>query len=697
MRWGIGASIGVLAALTPGSGAWATEAATSVTEVVVTASRSGAPIEALPTSVSVLDAEALKAQLTYSTNIMRALEFAIPGLAPQRETRGNCSPNIRGRATSILINGVPVNENIRQSTCNQMYQLSPFAIERVEVLRGGTALYGAGSPGGIINFITRRARGPELEVDAVAQTSFNTSQLDDSLTTDLYAGAGQRFAGWDYYLGAAYTDGGAGRTPSGDYVPTRMYESVTLNGSVGLQIGGGELRGTATWYREDKGSEFSADGTQSVGNFAPVAPIASHPQLDEDVQRSTTLAVSYDHPEVLGHELSVSGYYQDQLYRQRDNFFDVTFGNDFFASDSDHDRLGFRSTLVKRLDLGSVEFVGSYGFDFTENSYFRPVIDPTRPGVITGFVSPEVVFKTYSAFAQAEFDLGRVRVVGGVRQEWYRGKVGTRGYDPTISGSARPGDFGESDLALFNLGAVADLTPEVQLYGGFSQGAEISQLGRAARGAANPGLITPEPATSDQYELGVRGTHGPVRLELAAFRSTSDKASLLQPDPSCAGQTLCPLIPLRARQRFWGFEGSADWRASEQLDLGLVVTWQRGEIFDESLGRFIEYSTDTVAPLRIVGSATYRPVEPLSLSLQGAYYGAADFYSPSEQALGYVNTDSVFLMDASASYRVRAGELYLAASNLLNEEYVAVADQGVGFFYYRAEGRRVTLGYRARF
>ena len=697
MRWGIGASIGVLAALTQAGVASGAEA-TSVTEVVVTASRSGSPIEALPTSVSVLDSEALEGQLAYSTNIMRALEFAVPGLAPQRETRGNCSPNIRGRATSIQINGIPVNENIRQSTCNQMYQLSPFAIERVEVLRGGTALYGAGSPGGIINFLTRRASGPELEVDAVAQTSFNTAKAEDTFTTDLYAGAGQRFDRWDYYLGAAYTDGGAGRTPSGGYVPARMYESVTLNGSVGVQVGGGELRGTATWYREDKGRQFSADGNQSVGNFAPVVPIASHPQLDEDVLRSTTLAVSYDHPEVLGHELSVSGYYQNQLYRQRDNFFDVNFGgDDFFASDSDHDRLGFRSTLVKRLDLGSVEFVGSYGLDFTENSYYRPVIDPTRLGVITGFVSPEVIFKTYAVFGQAEFDFGRIRVVGGVRQEWYRGKVGTRGYDPAIGGSATPGDFGKSDLALLNIGAVADLTPSIQLYGGFSQGAEISQLGRAARGAANPALITPEPATSDQYELGVRGTQGPVRFEVAAFRSTSDKASLLQPDPTCAGQTLCPLIPLRARQRFWGFEGSAEWRASEQLDLGLVVTWQRGEIFDEGLGRFIEYSTDTVAPLRIVSSAAYRPIEPLSLSLQGAYYGEADFYSPSEQALGFVNTDSVFLLDASAGYRVGPGEVYIAASNLLNDKYVAVADQGVGFFYYRAEGRRVTLGYRARF
>ncbi len=160
--------------LSPLTSAQAADAPES-SDIIVTATRSGAALEDLATSVSVVDEEKLSAQFGYSTNVMRALEFSVPGLAPQRESRSHCSPNIRGLQTSIQINGIPVNENIRQSTCDQMYQLSPFAVERVEVLRGGTVLYGAGSPGGIINFVTRRAKGRHLEVDLVAQTSFNTS------------------------------------------------------------------------------------------------------------------------------------------------------------------------------------------------------------------------------------------------------------------------------------------------------------------------------------------------------------------------------------------------------------------------------------------------------------------------------------------------------------------------------------------
>ncbi|HEY9554524.1 MAG TPA: TonB-dependent receptor [Allosphingosinicella sp.] len=665
--------------------------------ILVTASRSGTELSDLPISTSVVSEEELAEQLDFSTNIMRALEFTVPGLAPQREARSNCSPNIRGRATAILINGVPVNETLRQSTCNQMYQLSPFAVGQVEVIRGGTALYGAGSPGGIINFVTRRAEGDALEIDVVAQTSFNTSETDDSFTTDLYLGGGQDFGSIDYYLGAAYTDGGLGRTPGGGYVPGRMYESFALNGSVGAELAGGELRATGTWYREDYGSEWSGDGSQGIGNFAPVVPVAPHPQNDEAVLRSTTLALSYDHPDLLwGQSLAVSGFYQDQLYRQRDNFWSADFGDDFFASDSDHERLGLRSTLVKRASLGMVDFVGSYGFDFTRNSYYRPAIDPVTDAILS-FVSPDVTFDTYSLFGQAEFDFGRLKLVGGARQEWYRGEIGERGYDPALGGAATPGALGKTSLTLFNAGAVYDLADRVQLYGGFSQGAEISQLGRAARNQTDPSLISPEPATSDQFEIGIRGQLDTVKFEVAGFRSTSENASLLQADPSCAGETLCPLIPLRAPQRFWGFEGSADWAVTPQLDLGAVLTWQRGKIFDDAEGRYIPYSTDIVAPFRLTGSANYRPVEPLRLSLQGTYYGAASYFTAADEALGFVATDSLFLMDAAVHYDVGPGEIFVAASNLLNEKYVSVADQGVGFFYFQSEARRVTVGFKGRF
>ena len=644
------------------------------------------------------DEQQLSEQLSFSTNIIRAIEFAVPGLSPQGEGRSSCNLNIRGRQTSVQVNGIPITQDLRQGSCTEPYLISPFAVERIEVVRGGTALYGAGAPGGIINLVTRRAKGSDLEIDAVAQTSFNTSDWDETFTSDLYVGAGQDLGGWDYYVGAGYTDAGAQRTPDGGFVPFREYDSISLNGAVGLDLAGGELRVTGTYFREEPGQEYASDGSEIFGEqFGNVIPIDSHPQIDEAFDRLTTLAVAYRHPQFLGHELNVSGFYQEQKRKQRDNFFFIDFGNDFFASDFEDGRLGLRSTLVKRFNLGSTEIVGSYGFDYTRNRVYRPVIDPAGDGEIIGYVAPETILRTYALFGQAEVDFGRFRLTGGVRQEWYRGEVGEEGFDPTLPNASTPGDFGKSDLTLFNIGGVFEVTPDIQIYAGFSQGAELSELGRAARGIDDPGRITPEPATSDQYEAGIRGQAGPLRFEVGGFYSESDSAALLQPDPSCEGEPLCPLIPLRTPSEFYGFEASADWTVTKQLDLSGVVTWQRGKAFNEDLGEFVNYSTDFVAPFRVTGAVSWRPLDPLRLALQGTYYGAANYFTPTEQEFGFVNTEEQFLLDGSVHYRIGPGELYLAAANLLDDEYVNVANQGSGFFYYQAQGRRVTLGYKARF
>lgn len=669
--------------------------------IIVTASRSGTGLKQLPLSVTVIDERELDRQLDYNTNILRAVEYVAPGLSPQGEGRSGCAVAIRGRQTSIQINGIPVNQDLRQSNCNAMFQISPFAIQQIDVVRGGTALFGAGAPGGIINLITRKAKSRQMEVDAVVQTSFNTSNWDKSFDYNLYLGAGQDLGAWDYYVGAAYADTGARRTPDGNFVPFRTFESLALNGSIGADLLGGELRATGTYYRETPDREYASDGTQLFGQrFANIVPIDSHPQIDEASDRLSTLAISYRHPNVLTQELNVSVFFQDQRYRQRDNFYDVNFGgNDFFATDTENERIGLRSTLVKRFELAAMPTTVSYGFDYTRNRFYRPIVDPAAGDVVTGFITPETILDTYALFGQAEVDLGRVRLSGGIRQEWYRGEVGDKEFDPSFPSAGVPGDFGKSNLTLFNVGGIFELTSSIQLFAGFSQGAELSQLGRATRGIDDPSLITPEPATSDQYEAGIRGTAGPIRFEAVGFYSTSESAALLQADPSCAGENLCPLIPLRAPQRFYGFEGSVDARLASTLTGRAVVTWQRGKIFDEGLGEYVEYSTDIIAPFRLTGGLDWQPTSRLRASLQGTYYGAADYFTPSEQSIGRVNTDSQFLMDASVGYKVGPGELFVAASNLLDEEYVNVQNQGFGFdfFYYQAEGRRVTLGYKARF
>ena len=670
-------------------------------QIVVTGSRSGTPLEDLAISVTVVDEQQLTEQLRFDTNIGRALEFTVPGVSIQPDSRSSCQATIRGRSTSFQINGIPVNDDLRRGSCNGAFLLSPFAIERIEAVRGGSALYGAGAPGGIVNLLTRTPHGSALEVDATAQTSFNPSDSGDSFITDVYAGLGQAFDRVDYYLGVGYRDSGFPRTPDGDYVPSREFDALSLNGTLGLDFGtAGDLKFTGTFYREELGDEVALDGNQVAGeNFGAVIPIASHPDGDDAFDQLLTLAATYTHDRLLGHEATVSVFYQDTEIQQRANFFDANFGGDFFfATNTDNERMGFRSTLVRSYAFDHSVLKTSYGLDYTDNRFYRPIIDTAAGDAVVGFIAPETILETTALFGQLEVDLGRLRLSGGVRQEWYEGEVGDQDYDPSIPRAGTPGDFRDANLALFNAGAIYALRPNLDLFAGFSQGAEISQLGRATRGLDDPSTLSPEPAASDQYEIGFRRFTGRLRFEAAAFYSDSEDAALLQVDPSCAGEQICTLVPLRAPQEIYGLEGMLDWTINGELELQTILTWQRGEIFDEDGNNGVALASDQIVPLRLSARASWWPSATLNLGLQATYYGEGDFFSDAELAEGFFNTESQFLMNADLGHALGPGELYLAVSNLFNDKYVNVAQQASGdFSYFVSEGRRVTLGYKARF
>ncbi len=673
------------------------------TTIIVTATRSGTELENLPVSVSVVSEEELQEQLRQNRNILGALELTVPGLSIQsREDRTSCGSQIRGRTASFQINGVPVNEDLRPGSCTAPFALSPFAVESVEVVRGGTALYGAGAPGGIINLITRRAKGRDLELDFTAQTSFNTEIAEDTFTTDLYLGAGQDLGAFDYYLGAGYTDAGLDRSGNGNPVLSSEFEAIDLVGSFGLDVGQARIAFTGTFHDEDKGRDFYPEGAFLPGSteVASVIEVAPHPQVDEAGDRSVTAILSANHPDLLAHDVAISLFHQSQEIIQRDNFYDVSFGgDDFFASNRENSRTGVRSTLVRSYDVGLGGLKTSYGLDFTRNDFHRFIVDPAGEDTITGYITPAFYLETLAPFAQLEFATGNVTLTGGVRHEWYSGAIEEEGFDPSLSQAATPGDFANSELTLWNAGAIYQLSDTVQVYTGFSQGAELSQLGRAARGATDPGTISNEPATSDQYELGLRGNTGGLSFGLATYHAQSDSSSQIQPDPSCAGQTFCPLIPLRIPERAWGIEAEAQWQVLQNLQLAGVLTLQRGEVFDEASNEWISFSTDRAVPLRITGRADWTPLENLELGFQLTHYGASSFFTPTQQAIGFVDSDAVTLAAANIAYDFGRVRIFAAADNLFDAVYVNPASQGDGldFFSYEAPGRRVTVGISGRF
>ena len=160
-----------------------TEAAVTMDQVVVSASRSERLKREAPSLVSVLDADLFE-QVGAQT-LAGGLTFQ-PGVRVEN-TCQNCGfPQVRingldGRYSQVLIDSHPLFSAL--TSVYGLEQIPANMIERVEVLRGGgSALYGASAIGGTINVITKEPDRSMAEMSHTI-TSIGCSDAFDNTTT----------------------------------------------------------------------------------------------------------------------------------------------------------------------------------------------------------------------------------------------------------------------------------------------------------------------------------------------------------------------------------------------------------------------------------------------------------------------------------------------------------------------------------
>lgn len=162
-------------------------------EVTVTATRTAESITRVPLSITALTPEQMDAQ---RINRMDDVSRLAPGVQFQRGNNNTNTVSIRGIAsnigagtTGIYIDDTPIQTRRAglSFTASNAYP-EVFDIERIEVLRGpqGT-LFGAGSVGGAVRFISPQPSLDTYTANARAETSF-TSSGDPSHEVGLAAG-----------------------------------------------------------------------------------------------------------------------------------------------------------------------------------------------------------------------------------------------------------------------------------------------------------------------------------------------------------------------------------------------------------------------------------------------------------------------------------------------------------------------------
>ena len=186
---------------------------------------------------------------------------------------------LTGERLSVLIDGNQVNRACTFGMDQGLSALDPATVERVEVLAGpGSALYGSGNVGGIVNVVTRRpggGRGLSGEVRAGASSAVPGGTLGGhlSLVGDrLSASAAVDASDYgDYTTPAATVEGSSYRQLTGDakvdFRPARAHH-VSLKGQyyAGRDIGWPMMGGAN--IPEETRTAFSVDYGWQAGRGA---------------------------------------------------------------------------------------------------------------------------------------------------------------------------------------------------------------------------------------------------------------------------------------------------------------------------------------------------------------------------------------------------------------------------------------------
>lgn len=710
-------------------------------EITVTAARTQTAVAEIPGSVSILSGETLQDQLDISVDLNDVLNKAVPGLAANND-RGFSNgrgPLLRGRPASVLINGVPVNQLLRSSGFD-LGLIDPLAIERIEVNRGASAVFGFGASGGVINVLTRRARSEDLEVIARSQVAFSPNDFNDSLSFKGYASGGVKNPnGSDFQLGAGFSTIGATIDPNGDIVQSQAVNVYNIDGNAGFEWeNGAALRASGNFFRRDfrkdyvgPGPTFGACVTDAcdtiVGGYDRRVAISSPEQnVKDQYQQNYVLSVNFTHPEILGSALDLTGYVQKNTFQYQDIFSD--FGDPpalaYGQNNQNNRRLGFRSNLTTTFELAAERSLAfTYGFDYLRDKIDRPFFNggpntanlryapvPTLKtyslGAETRPLSPPITLASYAGFLQAKFEAGPVILQGGIRHEEFRprsdGKTIANFFGAGQDLIYLEGKMPKFNATLFNAGIVYSFTDDTEVFAGLSQGLEVTELGRAFRSLpgkgrpGNPALVAAQPAKTTQYEVGVRARFDALRFTASAFYADAPLSSQL-----VVVNPLLPLEPLRQPEEIWGFESTLDYRFNDAVSAGAVLTYQNGK-YEDPTGTEFDLANDRVTPTRVTAFVDVTPREGLGLRLQGTQiFDRSQFPDSPPVVFGTFegNVDGYFVLDALASLKLGAGELTLGVENLLNNSYVNVERQAFNDLndFGRAEGTRITLGYQTKF
>lgn len=521
------------------------------TDSATTATRTPTPLEDVPQSVQVLpreliDDQAARQIIDLYRNISGVSYFSYAGVT------------FRGfRQDEILYDGLRGDPFIGFA----VPQL--FTIDRIEVLKGPSgALYGAGEPGGIINYVTKK---PE----PVPLARFTGRAGDDSLR-GASAELGGPIAGEtvSYRLGAFYEE----EDPFRFNTDAR---NEIYDGGLAFNLGNrGEAIVQAFRYDQHlAGARLRGVPVNDAGEFLTDIRWNHNEPTDFQSLESEVLQGSLDYGFDGGVSIDASARYIDstemQNYHESLGLVDSNSDgvNDFMTREfrdqlRDTQTLSGTANLLLEREIAGLGHTLLLGADWLETdaaAVFRTAQQEQIGGPVPGL---SLFDPAYGLTGAADYDLAgiepRFTDAVGVRRgiylqdqiaiaERWQALAGLRYNDFTDHDRITGLGFEDQDLT-YRAGLVFEVASPVSLYANHATGFAPQGIGDQSPFAGGPF----EPETSRQWELGAKTRLAGGRFELDTALYRIERRNVLQADPrgDVGGDGLDDLMALgRVRSR----------------------------------------------------------------------------------------------------------------------------------------------------
>ncbi|HAD48781.1 MAG TPA: TonB-dependent receptor [Idiomarina sp.] len=692
-------SLAVLTAMSGGAVAQQNDTINIDETIQISATRTSTPQSAIPATVSVIDGEELRQQLTVSQSLSDILGNLIPAFSPSRQKLTSAGETLRGRQPLYLIDGVPQSNPLRNGSRAAM-TIDPFMIERVEVIHGASAIQGMGASGGIINIVTKQAeQGTSHELNAGFMAP--DSELSEGLSYQAgylvrHATGDWRFVGGIQYRDTGmYVDGNdmliGVDTTQGDTMDSKSYDVFAKLGydidqqqSLEFMINRFDMSGNGDYY--------SVGGDRAEG--IPTVSVEGEYPGDAPENEVTTSSLTYNHSNVLNAELNWQLFLQDfsALYGGGTYgvFQDPAYGDNLFdQSRNDSRKYGSRITLNWD-NIQQSPYSVSAGLDYLNDTTFQELAQTGRKWV------PETEFKNWAPYAQLRYQANGLTLSGGLRYEY--GKLNVDDFTSLAAYGSTFVEGGEPSFneLLPNVGAVYALTEQWRVYASYSEGFSMPDVGRVLRGISTPGLsinnfLNLQPVIADNEEVGVEYRGNTLSASVSYFRSGSDLGARLQADADGIYSVK------REKTEIDGFELSAEYALSSDTAFGLNYADTDGEYDSNADGSVdTQLGGNNIAPKRANLYWSQQWSGMISSQVQWNKLFDRDIYSGG-QAIN--NFDGYNTIDASVLIETRdLGNFSVGVENLLDEFYFTYYAQTVGpdSRNFAGRGRTVSFNWNYR-